>query len=645
MNRCAVRVLFTLWFIAANSFLPAQTLSFLHPLPNPASLETSTAIAADKNGVYVTGVSRAGVANALSDAFLRKYDSTGALVFERTFGGPAIAAGVKTLNGDLYVAGQTGWNISAQAYYVLPGQEGKGLSDVFLRRYDSNGNEIWTRQFGGEGADVARGIAVDSTGIYVAGNFGDLGPGQPFLRKYDSNGNELWTQKLTYNAVVAADALGVYTAGSVAPSGDRKQWTGTVSRYDSSGAQVWSKDFESEAFLVSIEAGGGGVYVSGNIALFGSSFVRKYGSNGNVLWTRPLPSQSGTTVAMDTGSVYVSGAVTQTLPGQCAAGADDAYVKAFDFDGGELWTRQLGSYYGDVSSGLAVDAGSVYLLGTQMSAEYYPSVQRTFLAKLVPESSPAGSSTPRIQAECVLNAASYIGGAVAPGEIVTILGSNLGPSSALSFNKDKDGRVPALLGETRVLFNGVAAPVLSASASQVMAIVPVAIADSMNADVQVDYKGVRSQAVTLPVLASRPGVFSLEGSGSGQAAAVNQDGTLNSHSNPAPRGSIVALYVTGLGVTDPPLPDGQVVSGVGPRVNGPVSVVFTNDGYIEDGVGAGGVYYAGGVDGFVQGLAQVNVQTPTASYFPGGRWAPQVVVGDAWTFPIQAVSNATIWIQ
>jgi len=85
MNRLAVRVSFLLWLFAANSFSPAQTLSFFRPLPNPASLETSTAIAADKNGVYVTGVSRAGVASGPSDAFLRKYDSTGALVFERIF--------------------------------------------------------------------------------------------------------------------------------------------------------------------------------------------------------------------------------------------------------------------------------------------------------------------------------------------------------------------------------------------------------------------------------------------------------------------------------------------------------------------------------------------------------------------------------
>jgi hypothetical protein len=57
------------------------------------------------------------------------------------------------------------------------------------------------------------------------------------------------------------------------------------------------------------------------------------------------------------------------------------------------------------------------------------------------------------------------------------------------------------------------------------------------------------------------------------------------------------------------------------------------------------VYYAGGVDGFVQGFTQINVQIPTWNYLQSGAWAPQVVAGDAWTSPIRAVSNAVVWIQ
>jgi len=645
--RAAVRI--ALVYCAADSLAYSQDLSFLQPLPNPVSLETATSITAGGAAIYVSGITRPASGNAYgfnSDGFLRKFDFNGAQVWERTFGGPVTTSAVTASNGAIYVSGFTGWNVASQIYYVLPGQEGRGLSDVFLRKYDSAGNEVWTRQFGSESRDLARSVAADSTGVYVSGTLRSLnGPGDSFLTKFDLNGNQLWTQTLSFPASVAADGSGVYVAGSIPPGGDRKQWAGFVGRYDTAGSAVWTQEFEFEAFLGEITAGGGGVYVSGNrVGSSGNSFLRKFDSTGKTLWTRDLTTQSRIALALDSARVYVTGTVSAVLPGQCAAGAEDAFVKAFDFEGAELWTRQFGSYYGETANEVAVDSGAVYVVGTQSSAEYYPSIQRTFLAKLVSET-PDANSSPRIQGECVLNAANYIGGAVAPGEIVTILGSNLGPASAVSFAADKETRISSLLAGTRVLFNGVSAPVISTAASRVTAIVPMAAAGQSSVDIQVEYNGIRSKVVALPVLASRPGVFSQDGSGTGPAAAINQDGTLNSPSNPAARGSIVAVYATGLGATEANLPDGQILSGIVPKVKAPVSVVFTFDGDVENGIGAGGVYYAGGVDGFVQGFTQINIQIPKVDYFLRGPLAPQVFLGEAWTSPIASQNAAVIWIQ
>ena len=103
---------------------------------------------------------------------------------------------------------------------TLSGQKSSGTGqDIFIRKYDLSGNEMWTSQFGGGGATS---IAVNSTGVYVAGSGGSTIPGQAgsqFLRKYDASGNAIWTRQFggyleDFARGVAVDATGVYVAGS-----------------------------------------------------------------------------------------------------------------------------------------------------------------------------------------------------------------------------------------------------------------------------------------------------------------------------------------------------------------------------------------------------------------------------------------------
>jgi uncharacterized protein (TIGR03437 family) len=387
-----------------------------------------------------------------------------------------------------------------------------------------------------------------------------------------------------------------------------------------------------------------GAYISAHSINAGDFLVRKYDYSGNVLWTKRLPTASFSSLALDKSGLYVGGTVAKPLPGQCAAGGYDAVVEAYGVDGTELWTRQFGSYYGESSNRVALGDGAIYVAGTQHSGKWYPLVQCAYLAKLTPESADAGSGS-GIRQECVLNAASLIGGAVAPGEIVTILGVGLGPSSAVAAAAGADRRLPDVLAGARVLFNGLAAPLLSVSATQIEAIVPLALGDQTTADVQIEYNGKRSPALSLPVLSSRPGIFTQDGSGTGQAAALNQDGTVNSPSNPAARKSIISLYATGLGATDPPLADGEIVNGAAPKVKAPVQVVFTNDGYIDDGVWAN-VVSATGVTGMVDGLVQINVEVPDDQYLsaPGG-WAPQIVLGYQWMWVATVENTAIVSLQ
>ena len=154
-----------------------------------------------------------------------------------------------------------------------------------------------------------------------------------------------------------------------------------------------------------------------------------------------------------------------------------------------------------------------------------------------------------------INAASYVGGSVSPGEIVVIFGSGLGPNALVGPQLDTRGYVSSSLAGTQVLFDGVAAPIIYTQASQVSVVVPYEVIG--RTQVQVVYQGQASNLVLIPVAAVMPGIFTVGASGHGQGSILNQDGTVNSASNPAPVGSYVSVYATGEGQTNPAGIDGK----------------------------------------------------------------------------------------
>jgi uncharacterized protein (TIGR03437 family) len=201
----------------------------------------------------------------------------------------------------------------------------------------------------------------------------------------------------------------------------------------------------------------------------------------------------------------------------------------------------------------------------------------------------------------VANAASYASAAVSPGEIVTIFGSNLGPASLVLYQLT-GGTFPASIAGTQVLFDGTPAPMIYTSRGQVSAVVPYGLAGKTTTNVQVQYQGVVSTAVAAPVQPATPGVFSLDASGLGPGAILNQDFSINAGSNPAAKGSAVAIYCTGGGVTNPPSTDGSITGTPLPLLTGNVSVTI-------GGINAK-VLYSGGAPQAIAGLTQINVEVP-----------------------------------
>jgi uncharacterized protein (TIGR03437 family) len=221
----------------------------------------------------------------------------------------------------------------------------------------------------------------------------------------------------------------------------------------------------------------------------------------------------------------------------------------------------------------------------------------------------------------VANAASYTTDAVSPGEIVALFGTNMGPSSIVTLQVS-NGTVTNSLAGTQVLFDGVAAPMVYTLKGQVSAVVPYGVAGKASTQVQVGYQGAVSNTVAMPVRAATPAIFSLDSSGVGPGAILNQDTSTNSTGNPAARGSVIAIYCTGGGVTTPATTPDGLVMGVPPPVLAQAQVVTVTIG----GVNAA-VQYAGAVPGTIAGLTQINVEVP-AGLTPALALPVIVKIGD-----------------
>jgi uncharacterized protein (TIGR03437 family) len=205
-----------------------------------------------------------------------------------------------------------------------------------------------------------------------------------------------------------------------------------------------------------------------------------------------------------------------------------------------------------------------------------------------------GRPAPQIATGGIVNAASYQGGGtISPGEIVTVFGSNFGTQE-----------------RTQVRFNDIPATPIAISAGQISVTVPYNLSGS-SAALVVESDGLRSTPTTLEVVRAKPGIFTLDASGKGQGAILNQDGTVNGSQYPAIRGSIITLFGTG---------GGLLTADSLPRIALPVAVRI---GEVE-----AEVLYAGVAPGLVPGVIQINVVVPTG-VTPDPTVPIEVQIGEA----------------
>jgi hypothetical protein len=283
------------------------------------STDSGRAIAVDTFGnVYVTGGEY--VAGQSINIWTRKYDANGNELWTRTYNGAG-----NDYDMGLAIAVDAGGNIYVTGFEAT----GQG-TDIWTRKYDENGNELWTKTYGASGCyNAGKGIAVDVFGnVYVTGyaNIGSIWT-DIWTRKYDTNGKELWTKTYTptyhYNAVgqgIAVDAAGnVYVTGYEEITGGFKRlWT---RKYDTGGNELWTKTYigtansEAMGYGITVDTSGS-VYVTGRETVTGQGtdiWTRKYDKNGNEGWTKTYNGagygdDAGTGIAVDAGgNVYVTG--------------------------------------------------------------------------------------------------------------------------------------------------------------------------------------------------------------------------------------------------------------------------------------------------------------------------------------------------
>jgi hypothetical protein len=185
-----------IWLYLLPVVLSAQTLEWAHQFGTTGS-DSAQAVAVDGSGVYVIGEFSAGTIG--SSNFVRKLDANGSEIWMKQFSA-----------GNLSDA--TG---SGDGIHVV----GSSSSDAFVRKFDVNGTELWTRTLGSSRVDEAYAVAADPSGVYVVGYAGDALAGQAgsggrdaFIRKYDNEGDVLWTKQ--FGTTGTDEARGVAVAGT-----------------------------------------------------------------------------------------------------------------------------------------------------------------------------------------------------------------------------------------------------------------------------------------------------------------------------------------------------------------------------------------------------------------------------------------------
>jgi len=335
-----------------------------------------------------------------------------------------------------------------------------------------------------------------------------------------------------------------------------------------------------------------------------------------------LPAAQTLQIAGASGGAIAFSAVAVAPPGT-SGGSGIVFLTVTPASGTTPGTLMVGLNQATVST----LAAGTYTNNVNLTSSTTPGVTQTIPFTLVV----TGAAAPSVTS--VQNGASFGSGAIAPGELVSIFGTNIGPAVALGTMLTPSGGVATTLGNVTVTFNGVAAPLTYVSANQINAVVPFQVGGAVNASVVVTNNGVAAAPFSVNVANTAPAIFTLTQNGTGQGAIVNPNGSVNGTANTAAAGSVIAIYATGGGTMNPAQTTGSVTPTTGtsfPLTLMPITVTI--------GGQPATVQYGGAAPGLVAGVLQINVTVPQGA---GTGNQPVVITSNGVSSP----SNVTVALR
>jgi uncharacterized protein (TIGR03437 family) len=608
-------------------------------------LNSANAIAVDSSGnIFIAGVTTAAefplvnplqitpAINGQNTGFLMKLAPNGDILFSTFLGGTKGTSAMNglavDLQGNVYVTGAT----NASDYPSTPGLPADPASNPPVAPVSA----AWFGKISGDGSKIiyAGGvsssvhecglgstcflsgittngvaIAVDGAGnAYLAGNtYGSL-TGTPGALLTSGIGAFAMKVNAAGNGIAYLTLLGTanFIPGGVAPFSEPGNLVSAVA-VDSAGdvhlaGETNDPNFPATAgsFQSSLPSDpGANSFPPPSF----SGFVAELNPTGSAMvWASFLGGSSnvGATIARNlavdaSGDVWVSGTTTSL-----------DFPATFDFSSGEfltefnpagsalLYSAQLP--FESVAAGLAIDASGI------IHAAGETGIVSSFSQALAP-----GLATAPEIFGLSSSAGGGLGGRVVPGELISIYGLNLGPQTPATAQVSSAGYIPTTLAGAQMTINGTLAPLLYVSATQINAVAPIELTAGSAVVLSIVTNNTSAPDFRVEVDSAAPVVFA---NNSG-AAAINQDGTINSASNPASLGSYVAIWATGTGVSSGR--DGQIVESAQSSCACFLTEVLISaepQPFLQIPPPVN-VTYAGAAPGLVNGVVQINFQVPS----------------------------------
>ena len=554
--------------------------------------------------------------NGRMDAFVAKIAPDGSEVLYSGFlGGVQQEEGMGIAvdrDGNAYLAGRT--QSPAATFPAIGGPDltyNGGNADGFVAKVNADGSAlVYAGYIGGALFDIASAIAVDRDGhAYLTGYTGSNQESFPV----SGGPMQTWSgSDDAFLAKVTPDGTGLVYSGFLGGLGAER---GADIALDDSG-NIYLAGFTTSRASSSLP-----ITVGPSVELSGQrdALVAKIGPDGSeILYAGYIGGEAddrATSIAIDgLGNAYVGGTTLSEHtsfpvlagPDLTYRGGSEGFVAKVAASGAGLhYAGYIGGFGNESVNDVAVDRdGLAYVAGSSTTPNpKFPIVGPDLTPNGLGDAFVAKIGATILAEGGVVNAASFAPGAIAPGEIVSLFGSGMGPATGEVGRLDSLGRVATELAGVEVFFDGVPAPLFFVRADQINAQAPYSLDGKSETEVQVRFQGRASEVVEFAVAPSTPGIFAFLNNPE-RAVVFNQDGTVNSQTNPALRGETIVFFATGEGQTIPPGIDGQLAPedlARLPRPELPVTVTIgRRDAHVS---------FAGSAPGF-SGLLQVNARVP-----------------------------------